>query len=125
MGAAGERVLFMVGRVVAGVGVGVVTSVTPVYQSEVSSAGQRGWLVCCQLSTMLVGLMLAYWINYGMYFSRWGYSMAVSFTVSMCFFCLYTCAYAVSTGYAALADETWGGGEGCAGFGEAEREGGG
>jgi len=68
MGAAGERVLFMVGRVVAGVGVGVVTSVTPVYQSEISSAGQRGWLVCCQLSTMLVGPMLAYWINYGMYF---------------------------------------------------------
>jgi MFS family permease len=67
MGTSYERAQFMVGRVVTGVGIGVMTSVCPVYQSEVSSAGTRGWLVCCQLTTMLVGLMLAYWINYGMY----------------------------------------------------------
>ncbi|MCJ1243679.1 hypothetical protein MMC30_000876 [Trapelia coarctata] len=72
MGAAGERVLFMVARVVTGVGVGFITSVTPVYASESGAAAQRGWQVCCQLSTMLVGLMLAYWINYGMYFREGG-----------------------------------------------------
>ena len=44
--------------------------VTPVYQSEISPAAQRGWQVCCQLSTMLFGLMLAYWINYGFFFQQ-------------------------------------------------------
>ena len=68
MGAASERVQFMVSRVITGIGIGYITSVTPVYQSEISSAAQRGWQVCCQLTTMLVGLMLAYWINYGMFF---------------------------------------------------------
>jgi MFS family permease len=68
MGSAFERVQFMVGRIVTGVGIGYVTSVTPVYQSEISAAAQRGWQVCCQLTTLLFGLMLAYWINYGVYF---------------------------------------------------------
>ena len=44
--------------------------VTPVYQSEISPAAQRGWQVCCQLSTMLFGLMLAYWINYGFFYQQ-------------------------------------------------------
>ena len=44
--------------------------VTPVYQSEISPATQRGWQVCCQLSTMLFGLMLAYWINYGFFYQQ-------------------------------------------------------
>jgi MFS family permease len=68
MGAAVERIQFMVARVITGIGIGYITSVTPVYQSEISAAAQRGWQVCCQLTTMLFGLMLAYWINYGVYF---------------------------------------------------------
>ncbi|APA11343.1 hypothetical protein SS1G_11591 [Sclerotinia sclerotiorum 1980 UF-70] len=70
MGSSYERVQFMVARVITGIGIGYVTSVTPVYQSEISAAAQRGWQVCCQLSTMLFGLMLAYWINYGVYFRK-------------------------------------------------------
>ncbi|KAK0705880.1 general substrate transporter [Lasiosphaeria miniovina] len=68
MGAAPSRAPFMAARVVVGVGVGYTTSVTPVYQSEISAHAQRGWHVCCQLTTMLVGLALAYVINYGLYF---------------------------------------------------------
>lgn len=67
MGTSFGRVQFMVARIVTGVGIGYVTNVTPVYQSEISRAEQRGWQVCCQLTTMLFGLMLAYWINYGVY----------------------------------------------------------
>lgn len=70
MGSAYERVQFMVSRVITGIGIGYITSVAPVYQSEISKAAQRGWQVCCQLSTMLFGLMLAYWINYGFYFHK-------------------------------------------------------
>ena len=47
MGASFGRVQFMLARVVTGVAVGYITSVTPIYQSEVSSREQRGWQVCC------------------------------------------------------------------------------
>ena len=70
MGSAFGRVQFMVARIITGVGIGYITSVTPVFQSEISAAAQRGWQVCCQLTTMLFGLMLAYWINYGVYFRK-------------------------------------------------------
>lgn len=68
MGTSFERIQMMVSRVVTGIGIGYITSVTPVYQSEISVAAQRGWHVCAQLTTMLFGLMMAYWINYGLYF---------------------------------------------------------
>lgn len=85
MGSAFGRVQFMVARIITGVGIGFVTSVTPVYQSEVSAAAQRGWQVCCQLTTMLFGLMLAYWINYGMYF----YSGSVQWRFPLLFQCVF------------------------------------
>lgn len=50
------------------IGIGFLTSVAPVYQSEICLPSQRGWHLSCQLSTMLFGLMLAYWVNYGFYF---------------------------------------------------------
>ena len=68
MGSCYERIQMMVARVVTGMGIGYITSVAPVYQSEISPAAQRGWQVCCQLTTMLFGLMLAYWVNYGFFF---------------------------------------------------------
>jgi MFS family permease len=74
------RVQFMVSRVCTGIGIGYITSVTPVYQAEISAAAQRGWQVCCQLTTMLGGLMLAYWINYGFFFihssAQWRFPLA-------------------------------------------------
>lgn len=59
---------FMASRVIVGVGTGYITSVTPVYQAEIGEHEQRGWQVCCQLTTMLGGLLMAYCINYGFYF---------------------------------------------------------
>ena len=87
MSASSERIQFMVSRVITGVGIGYITSVTPVYQSETSSRAQRGWQVCCQLTTMLFGLMLAYWINYGFYFhndsSQWRFPLAFQCTFAI------------------------------------------
>lgn len=70
MGTSFERIQFMVARVITGMGIGFITSVTPVYQSEISPAAQRGWQVCSQLSTMLFGLLVAYIVNYGFYFTH-------------------------------------------------------
>ncbi|KAL6306483.1 general substrate transporter [Sparassis latifolia] len=87
MGTSYERVQFMFARVITGFGIGYITSVTPVYQSEVSVPEHRGWHVCCQLTSMLGGLMLAYWINYGFYFHHSG--------VQWRFPLLFQCVFAI------------------------------
>ncbi|KAL9060272.1 MAG: hypothetical protein Q9162_000676 [Coniocarpon cinnabarinum] len=80
MAASYGRPQFMVGRFATGVGIGYLTGVAPVYQSEVARAAHRGWMVCCQVTTMLGGLMVAYWINYGFYFvknsAQWRFPLA-------------------------------------------------
>ena len=67
-------------------------AVTPVYQSEVSSAAQRGWQVCCQLTTMLFGLMLAYWINYGFFYQQssvqWRFPLAFQMVFAIYCICV-------------------------------------
>jgi len=85
MGSAFERIQMMVARIVTGIGVGYITSVTPVYQSEISLPEHRGWLVCCQLTSMLGGLMLAYWMNYGFYF----HSSSVQWRFPLLFQCIF------------------------------------
>ena len=91
MGSSFTRAQFMVARIVVGIGIGFCTSVTPVYQSEVSSTEQRGWQVCCQLTTMLGGIVLSYWMNYGLYFRagsiQWRFPLAFQ-----CVFCIYILA---------------------------------
>ena len=45
----------IVGRIVAGIGMGFITSSVPVWQAETSPAGIRGAMVCCSLSFVLLG----------------------------------------------------------------------
>lgn len=85
------REAFCLARLVAGWGVGLVTAMAPVYQAEISDAGQRGWTVCCQLTTMLLGLGLAYWVDYAFYFRpgemQWRFPVGLQ-----CVFALYVVA---------------------------------
>ena len=69
MGSAFGRAKFMVGRVITGIGIGLICSVTPVYQGEICRAKDRGWMICCQLTILLFGLLLAYLKNYCLYFN--------------------------------------------------------
>lgn len=70
----------LVGRVVTGAGVGFICSICAVYQAEISEATHRGWLTSCQVTTMLFGLMVAYWLNYGLSFittsTQWRFPLA-------------------------------------------------
>lgn len=50
------------------IGVGYLTSTAPVYQSEICLPAYRGWHLSCQLSQMLMGLVISYWVNYGFYY---------------------------------------------------------
>lgn len=48
--------------------IGPVCIVTPVYQSEITPPEHRGWQLCCQLTSMIGGIVLTYWVNYAFYF---------------------------------------------------------
>ncbi|KAK8847587.1 hypothetical protein IAR55_005446 [Kwoniella newhampshirensis] len=54
------------GRVVAGLGMGAITSILPVWQNETSPANLRGTLTCVSLSMLIVGQLIAYWAAYGL-----------------------------------------------------------
>ncbi|KAL1979411.1 hypothetical protein VTN96DRAFT_6054 [Rasamsonia emersonii] len=55
----------IVGRIVAGIGMGFITSSVPVWQAETSPASIRGTMVCSSLSFVLLGQLIAYWAEYG------------------------------------------------------------
>ncbi|KPM46120.1 hypothetical protein AK830_g403 [Neonectria ditissima] len=58
------RPQLIVGRIVSGVGMGIINSTVPVLQAEFSPKSSRGMYVCAQLSTLNFGIFLVYWIDY-------------------------------------------------------------
>lgn len=58
----------MVGRFVTGIGTGIETSTVPMYQAELADAKRRGRLVCSEPLLVGVGIVIAYFFDYGMSF---------------------------------------------------------
>ncbi|KAF7722708.1 hypothetical protein EC973_002834 [Apophysomyces ossiformis] len=58
----------IVARIVTGFGNGINTATVPVYQSEVSPPKSRGAHVCFECSLLVVGIGIAYWLEFGLYF---------------------------------------------------------
>jgi MFS family permease len=56
----------IVGRVVAGLGIGQSTAVVPMWQAETSKAEHRGKLVALQMVMVIFGIDLTSWINLGL-----------------------------------------------------------
>lgn len=61
--------MFIVSRFIAGVGIGVLITSIPMYQSEVSTPESRGFMVCMHGVMFAVGYSLSAWIGFGTYFS--------------------------------------------------------
>lgn len=57
--------MMMLGRIVAGLGVGALTTIVPVYQSEISPPHNRGKLACIEFSGNIFGYMVSVWVDYG------------------------------------------------------------
>ncbi|PLB52416.1 general substrate transporter [Aspergillus steynii IBT 23096] len=57
--------MLFVGRAIAGLAVGQLTMVVPLYISEVSIPGIRGGLVVLQQLSVTIGILVSYWIDYG------------------------------------------------------------
>lgn len=77
--------LIVIGRVVGGVGNGMVTSTIPTWQSECARPHQRGFLITLSGALISGGIMIAYWVDYGFFFLegsiRWRFPIAFQ-----CFF---------------------------------------
>lgn len=58
----------MIARFLTGIGTGIETSTVPMYQSELCEANKRGRLVASEPLFVGVGIVIAYWFDYGMSF---------------------------------------------------------
>ncbi|KAH8807242.1 arabinose-proton symporter [Xylogone sp. PMI_703] len=61
--------MFIVARTIAGVGIGMLITSIPMYQSEVSTPESRGFMCCMHGVMFAVGYSLSAWIGFGTYFS--------------------------------------------------------
>ncbi|WVQ69483.1 uncharacterized protein L199_007702 [Kwoniella botswanensis] len=64
--AAQDTAMLIVGRMVAGLGLGGITSTLPSWQNETSPAKLRGTVICTSLSFLIIGQLIAYWAGYGL-----------------------------------------------------------
>ncbi|KAK6076506.1 D-xylose-proton symporter (hexose transporter) [Seiridium cupressi] len=53
------------GRAIAGLAIGMLTMIVPMYMSEVSTPGIRGTLVVLQQLSITLGILISYWLEYG------------------------------------------------------------
>ncbi|RSM08427.1 hypothetical protein CEP52_004703 [Fusarium oligoseptatum] len=63
--ASGHLAVMYVGRFITGIAVGIASTVNPLYVSENAPRGIRGLLTGCYQLSIVTGLTLAFWINYG------------------------------------------------------------
>ena len=56
--------MMLLGRIVAGVGVGALSTIVPVYQSEISPPHNRGKLACIEFSGNVSGYAASVWVDY-------------------------------------------------------------
>lgn len=54
----------MVGRTISGFGVGLLSTIVPIYQSEISPPDHRGALACAEFTMNVVGYAFSVWTDY-------------------------------------------------------------
>ncbi|MCJ1276089.1 hypothetical protein MMC21_003894 [Puttea exsequens] len=57
--------MMILGRIIAGLGVGALSTIVPVYQSEISPPHNRGKLACIEFSGNILGYASSVWVDYG------------------------------------------------------------
>ncbi|KAJ5611777.1 general substrate transporter [Penicillium herquei] len=58
----------LVSRIILGVGLGLFTSASPVWLAETTTADMRAVMVAVQLTFLIIGTNIAYWVDYGLGF---------------------------------------------------------
>lgn len=54
----------VLGRIISGVGVGLLSTIVPIYQSEISPPHNRGKLACIEFTGNIVGYASSVWVDY-------------------------------------------------------------
>ena len=82
--------VFIISRFVAGLGVGAVSVLAPTYISEIAPAAKRGMLVSNNQFAIVIGILLAYVIDFGLVetINGWRYMMAIPFIFGLIFLVL-------------------------------------
>lgn len=57
--------MMIFGRIIAGLGVGALSTIVPVYQSEISPPHNRGKLACVEFTGNIFGYAASVWVDYG------------------------------------------------------------
>lgn len=89
-----ERVQLIVGRIVLGWGLGMCTATAPPYLNECSTPRHRGRDMGFMLSMLIIGIIIAYWVDYG----TASIAGAASFRIPMALpiiFCLVICVMTI------------------------------
>jgi MFS family permease len=61
--------MFQVGRVISGLGIGILVTVCPMYMSELSHPSSRGWLVGHHAIFLVFGYMFSSWLGFACFFA--------------------------------------------------------
>ncbi|KAI5957008.1 hypothetical protein KGF54_000627 [Candida jiufengensis] len=81
---------FVIGRVVTGIGNGMNTATIPVWQSEMSRAENRGFLVTLEGAVVAFGTFIAYWLDFGFSYInssvQWRFPVAFQILFAMILF---------------------------------------
>jgi len=56
--------VMMLGRIIAGLGVGALSTIVPVYQSEISPPHNRGRMGCIEFTGNITGYAASVWVDY-------------------------------------------------------------
>jgi sugar porter (SP) family MFS transporter len=81
-------VVFVVSRIVGGLSVGAASVLSPMYVAEVAPRKIRGTLVSVYQLTIVIGILISYLINYGLYgvANDWRWMFATGVVPSVLFF---------------------------------------
>ncbi|CRG85798.1 Sugar transporter STL1 [Talaromyces islandicus] len=87
------RAQMIVGRIVTGFGMGGITSAVPVWQCETTPAHLRGRTIAMELSSLIVGIVIAYWIDYGcsLYTNGFQWRFPIAFQIVFAIFLIIMC----------------------------------
>ncbi|RDL38266.1 Uncharacterized protein BP5553_02606 [Venustampulla echinocandica] len=69
--------MILLGRIIAGVGVGMLSTIVPIYQSEISPPHNRGRLACIEFSGNITGYATSVWVDYFCSFIESDYSWRI------------------------------------------------
>lgn len=88
LGSSYSTAQFLVGRIVTGFGNGINSSTVPTYQSEMARPEVRGRLLSAQGTVTIVGLCIAYFLDYGLSFvdsgAQWRFPISFQAFFAVC-----------------------------------------